>query len=491
MTALVAHITAFIDSIDWFLAILFYVPSVLSAQHALLSKRDPRAALGWMSMALVFPVAGPLLYYIFGISRVESRAARLLEERARNARGEDERLHGGPARHEPPGSVPDELLPPRYVPFARVGRSIIGRPLSGGNYVKPLYNGEEAYPAMREAIDKAERTVFLSSYIFGGRDEGERFVASLADAAARGVDVRVLVDGVGGLYSWPRAWSRLRKRGVRVERFLPPRLWPLQLSINLRNHRKVLVCDGKVGFTGGMNIADNHLADSECYRRVKDVHFLFSGPIVAQLQEAFLRDWGFVTGEYARVPAREDPCGDTLCRMVLEGPGDREEHLHELLCGVLSSAVRTVRIMTPYFLPSREMMSALRAAALRGVDVRVLLPLHNNLPFVHWASLHLLPGLLQAGVRVRHQQGPFVHTKLLVVDGCYTHVGSANIDARSLRLNFELTVEMFDTSVARQLTRHFDTGWRGAPEMDAGVLQQRSYPVRVRDALCWLFSPYL
>lgn len=483
---------AALTSLHWALVPAMYGVSVYAAGHALLHKRDPRAALGWIAVCLTFPLAGPLFYFLFGINRVSSRAARLLGESESRRLREGGRLHGGPARHEPPGAMPSGTVPPRYERLARVGHAITGRPLAGGNHVRPLHNGEQAYPAMLEAIDSAGSSVFLTTYIFGAGETGGRFVDALADATARGVDVRVIVDGVGGLYHWPRAWQRLATRGVRVERFLPPHLVPPQLSVNLRTHRKVLVCDGKVGFTGGMNIAQNHMTAQGGPRCITDLHVLFSGPVVAQLQEAFLRDWGFVTGEYAPGPlVREEPRGDSLCRMVLDGPGFGHERMHDLLVGVVAGAEHSISIMTPYFLPSRELISALRTAALRGVAVSVVLPGRNNLPVVHWATRNILPSLLESGVRVHYQPPPFCHTKLLLIDGCYAHVGSANIDPRSLRLNFELTVEVLDTAVARQLGGHFESVRALSGEVTTDALAGRSLPARLRDAGCWLFSPYL
>lgn len=464
--------------------------SWLAIVHALLHKRDPRSALGWTVTALFLPGLGALLYLMFGIGRADSRAAGLMRRAEEVARGRRAKLHGssvGP----PTGTLDSESLPRPYRHMARPGQGLTGRPLTGGNAVTPLFNGDEAYPAMLEAIAGAESRVYLVTYIFNAGRMADAFVKALAAAAARGVDVRVLVDGVGGaLYSWKRPWRTLPQYGVQVARFLPLRLLPPALSINLRDHRKVLVCDG-TGFTGGMNIADYNLSSSVGYR-VQDVHFLCSGPIVAQLEAAFLLDWGFATRQYDIPPRVDDEmCGDSLCRMVLDGPGSGKDPLHDLICGVLSAARHTVRLMTPYFLPTHEMIAALKSASLRGVRISVVLPGRNNLPYVHWATLHLLPSLLQSGVRIFYQPPPFAHTKLLMIDGYYTQFGSANMDPRSLRLNFEMNIETFDTSFSREMTQHFDKVRAKSREITLRDLERQHVLLRLRNAACWIFSPYL
>jgi len=183
--------------------------------------------------------------------------------------------------------------------------------------------------------------------------------------------------------------------------------------------------------------------------------------------------------------------GDSLCRMVLDGPGTEADPLNDLYCGVIGSAQHTVRIMTPYFLPSHELIAALRSAAQRGVSVRVVLPGKNNLPFVHWASFRLLPVLLEAGVRVWFQPPPFAHTKLLAVDGYYCQIGSANLDARSMRLNFELNMEIFDPEFHTAMALHMDMTIARSREVTLKDLQERLLILKLRDAACWLFSPYL
>jgi cardiolipin synthase len=304
----------------------------------------------------------------------------------------------------------------------------------------------------------------------------------------------VAVDGVGELYSRPRA-SRLLAQcdGVQVARFLPPRLVPPMLHINLRNHRKILVADGRVAFTGGMNIGDRHLAGRiENPDRVVDGHFRLRGPVVGQLQQVFLDSWAFMTRrEVEEFPADDGRSGEAVCRALVEGPDEDLDKLLNVLLSAVSAAHEQVAIMTPYFVPPRELVGALKAAALRGVEVAVVVPARNNLPFVHWASRNMMWELLQRGVRIYVQPAPFVHTKLFMVDRHYVQIGSANMDPRSLRLNFELVVEIYSRTFAATIDEHFQTVRGRSQEITQGEIDARPVPVRFRDALAWLLTPYL
>lgn len=476
--------------LTWGLVLAAHVLSWAAIVHALLHKRDPRAALGWAVTALFLPGIGALVYFIFGIGRAESRAAHLMRY-AGLPPTTLPNLHGGVAPFAPPGDLSAEALPPAMRHKACLGRTLTGRRLAGGNTLTPLHDGEEAYPPMLDAIRNAQHYVFMTTYIFKGGIIGGEFIQALSDAAARNVDVRLIIDGLGGtLYSWNRPWRVLKQKGVKVAQFLPPSLEPFNLSVNLRNHRKVLICDD-TGFTGGMNIADENWHKSPKFS-VQDIHFLCQGPIVAQLQEAFLLDWGFVTGSYEHVPSMHSPnCGSALCRMVLDGPGSGKDPLHDLYCGSIATAQQSVCIMTPYFLPTHEMIASLKTAALGGALVRVILPAKNNLRYVQWASWHLLPALIEAGVQFYTRPGPFAHTKLLLIDDDYIQFGSANLDPRSLRLNFELNIECFDAALVQRLTTHFEAVRQTSHRIS--LQQLRAWPLlyKLRNAACWIFSPYL
>jgi cardiolipin synthase len=254
-----------------------------------------------------------------------------------------------------------------------------------------------------------------------------------------------------------------------------------------------MIADGQTAYTGGMNISDRHLADNLKNRnRVIDVHFRLMGPIVTQLEQTFLDDWAYCTGEPTEpTPSLPVQHGTAICRAITDGPNEDIHKLSTILIGAVASAHKRVFIMTPYFLPSAEMISALQTAALRGIEVNIVLPSRNNLPFIKWAALHMMHDLLYWGVRVFLQPPPFVHSKLFVIDDQYAQIGSANIDPRSLRLNFELTVEIYDSHTAQNLSAHIEEKIKHSKELTLGDIAKRPLFIKTRDALTWLFSPYL
>ncbi|RLK51449.1 cardiolipin synthase [Alkalispirillum mobile] len=464
------------------LSIAQAVVGPLAAGHALLNKREPSVAMAWIAVCLAFPVAGPLIYFFFGINRVRTRARKLLSPGAAAPDVSD----------KPPSPCPTDGAP-SCSELVRSADAITGRTLYQGNRLEPLHDGETAYPRMLQAIEEARERLFLSTYIFKSDRIGQRFVHALSQAHRRGVDVRVLVDGVGEWYTFPHVSRLLRRAGVRHARFLAPHLLPPEIYINLRNHRKLLVADGHIGFTGGMNISDHHLTSTGAGRRpVQDLHFRVTGPVVADLEQVFLEDWAFATGDENPVPeAALEHHGPAACRAIVDGPNEDLDRLLMIMVAAISAARQSVWIMTPYFLPPRPLTTALQAAALRGVTVNILLPRRSNLPYVDWASRHMLWELLHWGVKVWYQPAPFNHSKLLVIDDHYSHLGSANLDPRSLRLNFELTLEAHDREFAEQMVAHCRKIQAVSEPAVADELHQRSLPVRARDALFWLLSPYL
>jgi cardiolipin synthase A/B len=471
------------------LAALVLLLALLASGHVVLHNRDSRAAIAWVGFIWLVPVLGAVLYCIFGVNRLRHRAALL--------RSNLERYRAQAAEAACP---PEEL--PLHVPgqaahlgrLARLVGGVVDRPLLPGNRIEPLLNGDEAYPAMLEAIGQARQTVSFMTYIFDQDEVGLAFAQVLGAAARRGVEVRVLVDAMGIRYSWPTIHRTLRREGVKYALFLPSlALWHL-MSLNMRTHRKILVTDGRLGFTGGMNIRAAHCLQRHSRRPVQDIHFRIKGPAVTQLQEAFTDDWLFTTGEALRGDSwfpKLEKAGQVLARGVTDGPDENFEKLRWTLLGALSIAQHSVRIVTPYFVPDPAVVSALNVASMRGVKVDIILPSRSNLPFVLWASRAMWRDVLEQGCRIWLTPPPFDHSKLMLVDGAWVLLGSANWDARSLRLNFEYNMECYDVELARQLEELVQSKLKAAHLVSLQEVNDRPMAVRLRDGLAGLLTPYL
>lgn len=434
------------------------------------------------------PLVGWVIYYFFGINRIERRAQTL---RAGYDGREAMRLLPESVLTEAGGS---QHAGQHLQRFSQHGLAVSPIPYIRGNRLTLLRNGDEAYPAMIAAIEKAEHTVALCTYIFNHDKAGKAFLKALADARARGVKVRVLIDGVGSHYSVPSMIHFLRQKGIPCERFLHSFL-PWQMPyLNLRNHQKILVVDGKTGFTGSMNIAEGNLVADNPAHPILDRHFQIGGPLVGQLMTTFAQEWRFATDEILTgakwFPELEEE-GEVIARGVPAGPDQTRNPLRWLLLGAISQAEESIRIVTPYFLPDTTLQAVLSVAAMRGVRVDIVLPENNNLFYMQWAMTPQFDELIDAGCRVYMTPGPFDHTKLLVVDGMWSFVGSANWDARSLRLNFEFNVEAFSRSFAAEIAAEADARIAKAWQLEISHLQARPTLFKVRDNLVRLFSPYL
>jgi cardiolipin synthase len=435
------------------------------------------------------PILGVCLYWAFGINRIKRRARLLFAKRGTQELPEQA---FAVAPQELAGTLPAELG--HLVNLAELTERITRQPLMAGNRITAMIDGDQAYPQMLSALEAAQQSVSLSTYIFDNDRWGRRFRASLRSAVVRGVSVRVLVDAVGARYSFPPIVWGLRRDRVPVASFmrsLTP--WGFRY-LNLRTHRKILVVDGRIGFTGGMNIRQGNVLADRPRAPIRDLHFQVEGPVVSELQGAFADDWRFTTGEVLAGPAWFPPLapvGDAVARGIADGPDEDFDKLRLTLLGALACAQRSIRVVTPYFLPDPEIETSLRVAALRGVDVRILLPEKNNLRMVGWASWAGIGPLLDSGCRVCLSPPPFDHSKLMVVDDAWTLFGSANWDPRSLVLNFEFNVECYDSALASEATNWFDQRASQGIEIRAEGLARRPALVRIRDRAFRLFSPYL
>lgn len=474
-------------------SLLYLLSSGWAAGHALLYKRDSRSGLCWCFLAFMLPFLGPLAYALLGINRIKTRTQKLgsgsFPEIKNHTNSTQELLA--------------KVLTPDQQSFSRAGETLTGRPLTYSWQITPYFSGQTCYDAMLERIRGAKHTICLSSFIFAADKIGKTFITSLIDAHQRGVSVQVLIDGVGALYSFSQAKWRLKRAGVPCAHFIPARLWPPSFHLNLRNHRKLLIIDEQYSFVGGINIQDRHLPRAGYeehgkiqHQAIQDIHFQFCGPITHQLQQVFDEDWYFATGQDPHRAQFKNLCEARalekhICRVITDGPNEDLDKLTTILSSVIALAKRRIAIITPYFLPPSILVGALRAAALRKVDVIIILPEKSNLPPVQWATQHMLWQLLKYGVRILYQPEPFSHSKLILIDEHYAQVGSANLDERSLRLNFEIMIEVYDSPVLLALSAHFNELLNKSRAETLAAVDARPIHIRLRDAIARLFSPYL
>ncbi len=470
-------------------ATLGVLVAVGTTAHIVLFKSDVRAAIGWSGLVWLAPFIGAMLYWLLGINRIRRRAGRLRRgtELAHDYTQEIA-LKQQEATFLPSG------MPTRFGALATAIGTTSGQALIPGNTVEPLIDGDQAYPAMLAAIDAANTTIGMTSYIFDNDRAGMMFAEALERAVARGVTVRVLIDGVGVRYTKPPITGVLSARGVRHALFLP-HIFPLANPyFNLRSHRKILVIDGRIGFVGGMNVREGCLLAVPSKEPTQDIHARVTGPVVRQLSEVFAFDWNFSTKEVlegtAWFPVLE-PTGSVVARGIPDGPDEDFETLQDTILSALSVAQHSVQIVTPYFLPDGPIIDALRVAAMRGVRVDLVLPEKNNLTVVAWAAMAQVWQVLRWGVRVFLSRPPFDHSKIMVVDGTWSMLGSANWDPRSLRLNFEYNIECYDTVLAQALSEVVQRKIATGRPYTAADWQGQNLFQRLRGGLARLGQPYL
>ncbi len=456
---------------------LFAVAEVLalaSVPSVLLRRRGrPTAALAWLLALFALPVLGGLLWWAFGRTRLERK-----RRRRGKVAAEFNELKDGPVTQT--GTVFDKLMPRRAV-----GTCVFP---SGGNSVELLVDGVQAYPAIERGIAQASTSINALFYIWHTDGTGERMRDLLVAKAKQGVQVRVLVDAFGSDTFRGDFAAPLLEAGAKVARFFPSAFDALGAPrFNFRNHRKILVLDGKLAFTGGMNIGDEYAGEW------RDLLVSLRGPVVSALQYVFLDDWYFATGESVDdQPTLVDwpSHGTTEIAVVASGP-DSESWIHDAYFTALSRAEKRIWIATPYFIPTGALMAALRTAAGRGLEVCIVVPDTSDVRLVKWASRSYYKPLLEAGVKIFEYQGPMLHAKALLVDHDYASVGTANLDTRSMRLSFEVGCFFASTALNRQLWDWFQDLRAGSKLVSREALSRQPVAFKLLESVAHLLSPLL
>jgi cardiolipin synthase len=466
-------------------AALALVPSVL------LRRKEPSSTMAWILVLVFAPPLGAALFVLFGRDRVRwpARRKRQLDEVVRAQVLE--------ARHEAPDSDRTSHLTlgtPLEQGLFRVAQHLTHLRATSGNKVDVLVAGEAAYQAIGDAIDDARHHVHAQYYLIRDDATGRWFRERLVAAAKRGVHVRLLMDGFG-CFGLGRGWQRpLRQAGAEVAEFLPMRSVILQ-PVNLRNHRKIVVVDGTTSFTGGFNVGDEYKGQMVGLGAWRDVHLRIQGPAAGELQRVFFQDWAFATGHFIApdeyFPREPAPRGSATIAIVPSGPDTRTEAIHRLFVGAIGGAAREVAVTTPYFVPNESLMVAMELAAMRGVRVKLLLPSRSNHTVTFHAGRSFYAQLIDAGVEISEYLPGMVHAKTLVADSQVALVGSANMDLRSFRLNFEVHTLVHDGSTAASLHEEFEKDMSSSKLVEAPAWALRGASLRVKEAAARLVSPLL
>jgi cardiolipin synthase len=474
-------------------AVLHATAAAAVTVDAVLRKRHVSAVIGWVGLAWLTPGIGSLLYLVFGINRIQRNTVALdLLAAWKNDKNST-------STSTSTSAIASDAQAMLQVDAGLAGLEqlctrLTGKALLAGNHINVLEDGDAAYPAMLDAIEGARHSITLATYIFDNDAAGQAFLLALRRARERGVEVRVLLDGLGLRYSRPDMLHALQHAGLTAVAFSPTRNPLRSRYANLRNHRKIMVVDGTFGFTGGMNIRVGHWLGRLPAKPVRCLHFGVRGPVVADLQRTFAVDWAYACGEQLLgelwFPAL-DRCGPVAARGVADGPDADIDNLPQVLLGALAVARTSVRIVTPYFLPDETLLAALKVTALRGVAVEIVLPERSNLRVMDWATRPQLPELLASGCRIYLSPPPFDHTKLFLIDEHWSLIGSTNWDARSLRLNFEYNLVCIDASLAQALDRLVCARVGSARRVGTVDLEDSPVLVRLRNGVARLMSPYL
>lgn len=476
---------------------------LLVCYSCLKTRREPTSALLWIFIAWAFPLIGPALYLLFGINRMprkawrKQHADRTFRNECQARANESLPLVYWRALHRSRAARPaDQFAAALNRTFDRI---LPDDPLLGGNAIELLVDGDQAYPRMLAAIQNAKHHIHMQTFIVWNDKTGKQFLDALAEKARQGVTVRFLFDRFGSTGAvFSRLFSRYRKApNMSIVGWTQANIFKSQFQINLRNHRKIMVVDGNLAFTGGVNLADDNITQNGA-PPIRDYHFELRGPIVQELQYSFLRDWYFMTDDNpdqllqkTHFPKLSE-AGPALVRTAGSGPTPDEINiLTDVFFECLTAARRQALIITPYFVPQPDILQAFRAAALRGVDIRLIIPAKNNHIYTGLAGQALYEDMLAGGVRIFERPPPFIHAKAMLVDDSLAVIGSANIDVRSLRLNYETNLIVADAQFNSVLKKAILREQSLSRELDLATWRARGAMRKLMENFCYLLTPML
>jgi cardiolipin synthase len=484
-------ISRFWQDIAGWAVLLNIVLTLVTMMCVLHLKREPMSAIAWSLTVIALPFVGPALFALFGYQTIR----RPIEKRQKRRKAYKELTSGVPAEAKPGDGAPPVPIPKRWEMLARLAHHSEGFPPTAGNAIELFHHGKPAYDAMIGAIESARHHVHMQFFIIRNDESGRRFATALTGARRRGVEVRFLYDSVGSFYLRSSMLRELAQAGGKTAAFLPVLNPVYRMRINLRNHRKILVIDGCIGFSGGLNIGNEYLGLDPQFGYWRDTFFRIEGPAVESLQRVFLEDWHFATEEAVRgslyYPSWPEPPGQSIVQVVHSGPDAEYKSIRETYFAGILRGRKRVWIASPYFVPDPGVRDVLILAGRAGVDVRLLGLFRPDkwLPFL--AARYYWTDMLDAGVKVYQYARGMMHSKFMLVDGEWASVGTANTDNRSLYLNYEVNCLVYDPAVVAELEAAFSKDLEWSVRLDPKVYCSRPLAAKMAENAARLLSPIM
>ncbi len=481
-----------LQKIKGFLGTIFTLYSIFIGILIFLENKNPSKTIAWLLVLFLLPVFGFFLYLFLGQN---VRKKRIFKKKKNKDLMYFENL-----AHLQREAIIENGIFDNEVSFVK--RRLISlilnnakSPITANNRTTLLTNGEETFTSIIEELKKAKHHIHLEYFIIKDDEIGGVIKNILMDQARKGIEVRVIYDSVGSWRLSRRYLREMREAGVQIHAFLPVYFPLLSRELNYRNHRKIIVIDGKIGFLGGINIGDEYLGKNPYLGFWRDTHLKIEGESVYHLQKLFLSDWNFVTKQeipFTRVYfPRLDYYGAQLVQIMSSGPDSDWESIMQAYFVIISSAEERIWINTPYLVPGESVMTALKTAALSGIDVRIIIPNKPDHITVFWASMGNVEELLRAGVKVYRYNKGFIHAKTLLADGIAASVGTANMDIRSFQINFEVNAFIYDHSIVEQMENDFLIDIADSEEILLEDYLKRPFLNKFKEAAGRLLSPLL
>jgi cardiolipin synthase len=482
-----------VQIVQYWMEHLIFINIVLSIVIVFFERREPKSVWTWLMLLYFIPILGIFLYFMIGHDFHKQHMFRTkeIEDAMYSAIGKQEET-----------IIRDEFEPAdsrlrKFSDVVLMNLEAADAVYSSDNEIEILTDGREKFKALYEEMSKATEYIHIQYYIIRNDELWQPFEKLLVEKVRQGVEVRLLYDSMGSRGMKKKDWRRLREEGIQIGEFFPAILGRLQLRINYRNHRKIVVIDGKTAFVGGFNIGREYVGLDPKFGYWRDTHLKIRGSAVLSLHIRFILDWNYATKQDLFVADRyfreynQNVPGKAAVQIISSGPDSKWQNIRNVYLKMISKARKNIYIQTPYFIPDETVMSSIRIAAMSGVDVRVMIPCKPDHPFVYWATYSYIGDLLEAGAKCYTYDNGFLHAKGMVVDGLVSCYGTANMDIRSFKLNFEVNAVIYSVEIAERLEAIFMEDLKSCTRVTQYTYGRRSFLVRVKEQFSRLFSPLL